>query len=84
MTPRGSKIFTVRSTPTIATRIWRQHFLQQSQRHDQTFRNRNQFGGKVSGPMPLPRFGEGDNARHKDKGSSSFSMKEFAIPVGSQ
>jgi hypothetical protein len=23
------------------------------------FLNRNQFGGKVSGPMPLPRFGEG-------------------------
>src|ERR1700730_16380089 len=39
------------------------------------FRNRNQFGGKVGGPLPLPRFGEGGNAWHKDKGFFFFAYE---------
>ncbi len=30
--------------------------------------NRNQFGGKIGGPMPLPRFGEGGPSLWRDKG----------------
>ncbi|HQU92084.1 MAG TPA: carboxypeptidase-like regulatory domain-containing protein [Pyrinomonadaceae bacterium] len=29
------------------------------ERNPRPFRNRNQFGGKVSGPLPLPGFGDG-------------------------
>jgi hypothetical protein len=32
------------------------------------FLNRNQFGGKVGGPMPLPRFGEGGMSVFRHKG----------------
>jgi Carboxypeptidase regulatory-like domain len=36
------------------------------------FLNRNQFGGSVSGPLPIPQFGEGGAATLKDKGFFFF------------
>lgn len=39
------------------------------------FLNRNNFGGKVLGPMPLPRFGEGGSSWVKDKGFFFFAYE---------
>ncbi|MGH9901493.1 MAG: hypothetical protein ACRD68_06720, partial [Pyrinomonadaceae bacterium] len=41
------------------------------------FLNRNQFGFKVGGPMPLPRFGEGGPAVFRDKGFFFFNYEGF-------
>lgn len=43
------------------------------------FLNRNQFGGKVSGPMWIPGFGEGTPAFHKDKGFFFVSYERFLL-----
>ncbi len=45
------------------------------------FRNRNQFGGKIGGPLPLPSFGEGVPAIIKDKGFFFFSYEKIIDPV---
>lgn len=34
---------------------------------ERPFLNRNQFGGRFSGPLPLPRFGEGGPALYRNK-----------------
>ena len=39
------------------------------------FLNRNNFGGRISGPMPIPRFGEGGPAAYKDKGFFFFAYE---------
>jgi hypothetical protein len=39
------------------------------------FLNRNNFGGKLSGPMPIPRFGEGGPATYTDKGFFFFAYE---------
>lgn len=41
------------------------------------FLNRNQFGGKIGGPMPLPRFGEGGPAVYRNKGFFFFNYEGF-------
>lgn len=45
---------------------------------DQTraFLNRNQFGGRVSGPLPLPRFGEGGRSVIRDKAFFFFNYEK--------
>jgi hypothetical protein len=45
------------------------------------FRNRNQFGGTISGPMWLPRFGEGGPSTIKNKSFFFFSYEELRDPV---
>jgi hypothetical protein len=45
------------------------------------FRNRNQFGGKVSGPMPVPGFNEGGPFIYKDKGFFFFSYEKIIDPL---
>ncbi len=40
-----------------------------------SFLNRNNFGGKVLGPMPLPRFGEGGSAIVKNKAFFFFGYE---------
>lgn len=45
------------------------------------FRNRNQFGGNVSGPMWLPRFGEGGRSTIPDKSFFFFAYEEVRDPV---
>ncbi|MDQ6785491.1 MAG: carboxypeptidase-like regulatory domain-containing protein [Acidobacteriota bacterium] len=45
------------------------------------FRNRNQFGGKVSGPMPVPHFGEGGPIFEKNKGFFFFAYDRIINPV---
>lgn len=39
------------------------------------FLNRNNFGGKILGPMPLPRFGQGGSSWLKDKGFFFFGYE---------
>lgn len=41
------------------------------------FLNRNQFGGTISGPMPLPRFGEGGSALLKKHAFFFFNTEIF-------
>jgi hypothetical protein len=41
------------------------------------FLNRNQFGGKIGGPMPLPRFGEGGGSWFRHKGFFFFDYEGF-------
>lgn len=44
------------------------------------FRNRNQYGGKISGPMPVPGFGEGTPMLFKDKGFFFFAYEGIRDP----
>jgi hypothetical protein len=48
------------------------------------FRNRNQFGGKVSGPLPLPRFGEGGASLIKNKAFFFSSYEGIQDPQSSR
>lgn len=41
------------------------------------FLNRNQYGGKVGGPVPLPRFGEGGPSTYRNKGFFFFNYEAF-------
>ena len=45
------------------------------------FRNRNQYGGKLSGPLPLPNFGEGGPMVVKNKGYFFFATEFIKDPV---
>lgn len=45
------------------------------------FRNRNQFGGRISGPLWLPRFGEGGDSLVKDKAFFFFNYERLIDPV---
>ncbi len=47
------------------------------------FRNRNQYGGKVSGPLWLPYFGEGTPMFLKDRAVFFFSYEGIKDPVSS-
>ena len=46
------------------------------------FRNRNQYGGKVSGPLWVPGFGEGVPMLYKDKGFFFFAYEGIRDPLG--
>ncbi|HQX54896.1 MAG TPA: TonB-dependent receptor [Pyrinomonadaceae bacterium] len=46
-----------------------------------SFRNRNQFGGKISGPMPVPGFGEGTPVFFKDRGYFFFAYEGIRDPL---
>ncbi len=43
------------------------------------FLNRNQFGGTISGPAPLPYFGEGKPVFLKNKGFFFFNYEQFRL-----
>ncbi len=45
------------------------------------FRNRNQYGGKVSGPFPVPGFGEGTPAFFRDKGYFFVAYEGIRDPL---
>jgi Carboxypeptidase regulatory-like domain/TonB dependent receptor len=46
-----------------------------------SFRNRNQYGGKLSGPVPIPGFGEGTPSFYKDKGFFFFAYEGIKDPL---
>lgn len=48
-------------------------------RQARPFLNRNQFGGKFSGPLPLPYFGEGTPVLLKNKAFFFFSVEKFEL-----
>lgn len=48
-------------------------------RQARPFLNRNQFGGKFSGPLPLPYFGEGTPVLLKNKAFFFFSIEKFEL-----
>jgi Carboxypeptidase regulatory-like domain len=47
------------------------------ERNPRPFLNRNQFGGKLSGPLVLPRFGEGGPSFYKDKAFFFINYEGF-------
>lgn len=48
---------------------------------ERPFRNRNNFGGKVGGPLPIFNFGEGGPMFFKDKGFFFFAYERLIDPV---
>ncbi len=48
-------------------------------RSPRPFLNRNQFGGSLSGPLPLPHFGEGVPAFWKNKAFFFFNYEGFRL-----
>ena len=48
------------------------------------FRNRNNFGGKIGGPMPIFNFGEGGPMFHKDKGFFFVNYDKLIDPVSAR
>ncbi len=50
-------------------------------RNARPFRNRNQFGGKIGGPLPVPGFGEGTPVFYKDKGFFFFAYEKIIDPI---
>ena len=48
------------------------------------FRNRNQYGGKVSGPFPTFHFGEGGPMFDKDKGFFFFAYEGIKDPLSAR
>jgi hypothetical protein len=49
---------------------------------ERPFRNRNQYGGKLSGPLWVPGFGEGVPMLYKDKGFFFFAYEKISDPLG--
>lgn len=49
------------------------------ERTPRPFLNRNQLGAKLGGPLPIPGFGEGTPAFHRDKGFFFFNYERFLL-----
>src|SRR6266508_2490150 len=47
---------------------------------DVPFLNRNNFGGKIGGPMPIPHFGQGGPATLSDKGVFTYNKENNLRP----
>ncbi len=45
------------------------------------FRNRNQFGGKIGGPLPVPGFNEGGPFLYRNKAFFFFSYEKIIDPL---
>jgi len=54
-------------------------FVNNSTNVPRAFLNRNQFGGSLSGPVPLPGFNEGGPTFLKDKGFFFFNYEGFRL-----
>jgi len=82
VTPRGTKNF---SGALFAynrnSKFAANNFFSNRSRTARPFRNRNQFGGKIGGPMPVPRFGEGGPGFYKNKGFFFFSYEKIIDPL---
>lgn len=85
VTPRGTKdfhgaLFAYNRNSEFAANT----FFNNSSGLVRPFRNRNQFGGKVSGPMPLPGFGEGTPILYRDKGFFFFNYEGIRDPLSAR
>lgn len=49
------------------------------ERSPRPFLNRNQFGGKISGPLPFPNFGEGGPTFLRNKAFFFFSTEKYLL-----
>jgi hypothetical protein len=87
VTPRGTQEFHGalfaynRNSKFQANNFFRNRSSNPSLNRAPAFRNRNQFGGKVGGPLPLPGFGEGTPMFYKDKGFFFFAYEKIIDPV---
>ena len=82
VTPRGTKdfhgaLFAYNRNSAFAAN----EFFSNRSGLEQPFRNRNQFGGKLSGPLPLPGFGEGSPFFYKNKGFFFTSYEKIIDPM---
>ncbi|MEP6946423.1 MAG: carboxypeptidase-like regulatory domain-containing protein [Acidobacteriota bacterium] len=59
-------------------------YEQQSIAKAPPFRNRNQYGGKVSGPFPVPGFGEGTPMFFRDKGYFFIAYEGIRDPLAAR
>lgn len=53
-------------------------------RSPRAVRNRNQYGGKIGGPFPIPHFGEGGPVFEKNKGFFFFAYEKVNDPRSSR
>ncbi len=53
-------------------------------RNPRPFRNRNQYGGKIGGPLPVPGFGEGTPFFFKDKGFFFVAYEGVKDPLSAR
>jgi hypothetical protein len=80
VTPRGgSKIHGNLFAFNRNSRFAANNFFSNATNTQRAFLNRNQFGGTISGPMPLPYFGEGTPAWLKNKGFFYFNYEQFRL-----
>ncbi|MGB7067948.1 MAG: TonB-dependent receptor [Pyrinomonadaceae bacterium] len=82
VTPRGTKnfsgaLFAYNRNSEFAANT----FFNNRQGLDRPFRNRNQYGGKLSGPMPVPGIGEGTPFLFMNKGFFFFNYEGIKDPV---
>lgn len=85
VTPRGTKdfhgaLFAYNRNSEFAAN----NFFSNRTGVERGFRNRNQFGGKIGGPLPLPGFGEGTPFFHKDKAFFFTSYEKIIDPISSR
>jgi hypothetical protein len=85
VTPRGSKdfhggLFAYNRNSKFAAN----NFFNNRSGIARPFRNRNQFGGKINGPMPLPHFGEGGPVLIKDKAFFFFAYEGIRDPLSTR
>jgi hypothetical protein len=87
VTPRGTKDFSGalfaynRNSAFSANNFFNNRSPNPAVNEKPPFRNRNQYGGKLSGPMPVPGFGEGTPQFYKDKGFFFFAYEGIKDPV---
>lgn len=87
VTPRGSKEFSGalfaynRNSAFSANNFFNNRSPNPAVSEKPPFRNRNQYGGKIGGPMPVPGFGEGTPQFYKDKGFFFFAYEGIKDPV---
>ena len=84
VTPRGTKdlhgaLFAYNRNSAFAANS----FFNNRQGLNRPFRNRNQYGGKVSWLLPVPGFGEGTPQLYMDKGVFFFAYEGIKDPVTS-
>ena len=82
VTPRGTKnfsgaLFAYNRNSAFAAN----NFFSNRSGEELPFRNRNQFGGKIGGPLPLPAFGEGGPRLYKDKGFFFVNFEKIIDPA---
>ena len=82
VTPRGTKrysgaLFAYNRNSEFAANT----FFNNRDGNPRNFRNRNQYGGKIGGPFPVPHFGTGGPFFDKNKGFFFFAYEAIKDPL---